>query len=87
MTLLKRSIFVIPSAALEDLPVRMGHELATDFLCAWTAQWDPRLLESLGTLPEWKKADGSSLDLNASLVLCPEISKSKLDVPDRKSVV
>ena len=86
MTLLKRSIFVIPSAALEDLPVRMGHELATDFLCAWTAQWDPRLLESLDTLPEWKKADGSSLDLNASLVLCPEISKSKLDVPIREQL-
>ncbi len=86
MTQLKRSIFVIPSSALEDLPARMGHELATDFLCGWTAQWDPRLLESLGTLPEWKKADGSSLDLNASLVLCPEVSKSKLEVPIREQL-
>ncbi len=86
MTELKRSIFVIPSSALEDLPARMGHELATDFLCAWTAQWDPRLLESLGTLPEWKKAESSSLDLNASLVLCPEVSKSKLEVPIREQL-
>ncbi len=79
MTQLKRSVFVIPSSALEDLPPRMGHALAADFLCAWTAQWDPRLLESLGTLPEWKKADGSSLDLHDSLVLCPEVSNSTLE--------
>lgn len=79
MTQLKRSVFVIPSSALEDLPTRMGHALAADFLCAWTAQWDPRLLVSLGTLPEWKKADASSLDLYDSLVLCPEVSKSKLE--------
>ncbi len=86
MTQLKRSIFVIPSSALEDLPPRMGHELAADFLCAWTAQWDPRLLVPLATLPEWKKADSSSLDLSASLVLCPEVSKSKLEVPVREQL-
>ncbi len=86
MTKLKRSIFVIPSSALEDLPPRMGHELAVDFLGAWTAQWDPRLLSLLATLPEWKKADGSSLDLSDSLVLCPEISKSKLEVPVREQL-
>ena len=64
----------------------MGNELAADFLCAWTAQWDPRLLSALNTLPEWKKADGSSLDLNASLVLCPEVSKPKLEVPFREQL-
>ena len=87
MTQLKRSIFVIPSSALEDLPPRMGHEFAADFLCAWTAQWDPRLLAHLATLPEWKKADSSSLDLSASLILCPEVSKSKLEVPVREQLL
>ncbi len=86
MTELKRSVLVIPSSSLEDLPARMGHELAVDFLISWTSQWDPRLLSSLVTLPEWKKADGSSLDLNCSLVLCPEISKAKLDVPLREQL-
>ncbi len=84
--LLTRSILVIPSSSLEELPARMGNELAADFLCAWTAQWDPRLLAALNTLPEWKKADGSSLDLNASLVLCPEVSKPKLEVPFREQL-
>lgn len=86
MTQLKRSIFVIPSSALEDLPPRMGHPLASDFLAAWTSQWDPRLLVGLGTLPEWKKADGSSLDLNASLVLCPEVSRPKIEVSTREQL-
>ena len=84
MTELKRSIFVVPTSSLEDLPNRMGHELALDFLNAWTSQWDPRLLVALGTLPEWKKADGSSLDLEHSLILCPQVSKSKLDQPLRE---
>ena len=83
---LTRSILVIPSSSLEELPARMGNELAADFLCAWTAQWDPRLLDGLKTLPEWKKADGSSLDLNASLVLCPEVSKPKLEVSTREQL-
>ena len=86
MTQLKRSIFVIPSSALEDLPPRMGHQLASDFLTAWTSQWDPRLLVALGTLPEWKKADGSSLDLNASLVLCPDVSLPKIEVSTREQL-
>ena len=86
MTQLKRSIFVIPSSTLEDLPPRMGHPLASDFLAAWTSQWDPRLLVALGTLPEWKKADGSSLDLNASLVLCPNVSLPKIEVSTREQL-
>ena len=87
MTALKRSVFVIPSSTLEDLPPRMGHELATDFLCGWTSQWDPRLLTALETLPEWKKADSSALDIQSGLVLCPEVSKAKLDVPLREQLV
>ena len=84
MTELKRSIFVIPSSSLEDLPKAMGNDLAMDFLNGWTAQWDPRLLDSLQTLPEWKKADGSALDLEDALVVCPSISRSKLDQPLRE---
>ncbi len=87
MTELKRSVFVIPSSTLEDLPPRMGNELAADFLGAWTSQWDPRILSSMATLPEWKKADGSSLDLSHALVLCPDASQPKLDTPLREQLV
>ena len=84
MTSLQRSIFVIPSTALEELPKRMGHPLALDFLTAWTSQWDPRLLVGLGNVPEWKKIDGNSLDLEHALILCPEASRKKLDQPQRE---
>jgi hypothetical protein len=84
MTDLKRSIFVIPCSSLDELPKRMGHELAQDFLTAWTSQWDPRLLSSLGCLPEWKKADGSSMDLEDALIVCPQISSAPLDQPLRE---
>lgn len=62
----------------------MGHELALDFLTAWTTQWDPRLLAGLGNVPEWKKIDGNSLDLEHALILCPEVSRQKLDQPQRE---
>jgi len=79
MTDLKRSIFVIPSSSLEDLPKRMGHGAALDFLTAWTSQWDPRLLSALNGLPEWKKADGNSLDLEHALLVCPQVANAQLD--------
>ncbi|MEQ1826202.1 MAG: hypothetical protein ABL921_09650 [Pirellula sp.] len=84
MTELKRSIFVIPSSSLDDLPKAMGHEMALDFLTAWTSQWDPRLLSAMGGLPEWKRADGASLDLEDALLVCPNISKPPLDQPLRE---
>lgn len=86
MSELKRSIFVIPSSALEDLPAKMGHAQAKDFLCGWTSQWDPRVLLAIPSLPEWKRAESSALDLEHSLVLCPDISQDKLDVPIREQI-
>lgn len=62
----------------------MGHSLALDFLTAWTSQWDPRLLTGLGSVPEWKKIDGNSLDLEHALIVCPEVSRTKLDQPQRE---
>lgn len=84
MAEIKRSIFVIPSSSLEDLPKRMGHDQALDFLTAWTAQWDPRLLAGLETLPEWKKGDVSALDVEDALIVCPSSAKSKIDQPLRE---
>jgi hypothetical protein len=84
MTQLRRSVFVIPSSTLDELPTGMGNARASDFLNAWTSQWDPRLLVHLSAVPEWKRADGSALDLEHALVLCPEVSKTKIDQPQRE---
>jgi alpha-mannosidase len=62
----------------------MGHEPAADFLVAWTSQWDPRLIHSMGCLPEWKRADSSSLDLEDALVVCPQSAESQFDQPLRE---
>lgn len=87
MTLIQRSVVVIPSYAIEDIPTGLGSELASDFLMSWTALWDPRLLVGLNTLPEWKRTDSSSLDLESALVLVPTVCKEKVDQPQRERLM
>jgi hypothetical protein len=87
MTLIQRSVVVIPSYAIEDIPTGLGSELASDFLMSWTALWDPRLLVGLNTLPEWKRTDSSSLDLESALVLVPTVCKDKVDQPQRERLM
>lgn len=84
MSSIQRSVIVVPSYALEDLPTGVGHETASDFLGAWTVGWDPRLLVALGVLPEWKRTDSSSLELENTLVIIPEWSRDKVDQPQRE---
>ena len=84
MSPIQRSVIVVPSYAIEDLPTGVGHETAADFLAAWTVGWDPRLLVALNTLPEWKRSDSSSLELESSLVLVPNWSRDKVDQPQRE---
>lgn len=87
MTLIQRSVVVIPSYAIEDIPTGLGSELAADFLKSWTSLWDPRLLVGLNTLPEWKRTDSSSLDLESALVLVPTVCKEKVDQPQRERLM
>lgn len=77
----KRSVIVIPGFSLEELPANIESEHALDFLNAWTSQWDPRILRALSLLPEWKRADYGSLDLEDALVLCPTLARSQVDQP------
>lgn len=84
MSPIQRSVIVVPSYAIEDLPTGVGHETAADFLAAWTVGWDPRLLVALNALPEWKRSDSSSLELESSLVVIPEWSRDKVDQPQRE---
>ncbi|MFY7875620.1 MAG: hypothetical protein ACOVQM_09265, partial [Pirellula sp.] len=67
MSNLQRSVVVIPSYSMEELPDGLGHEVSSDFLNAWTVGWDARLLICLGTLPEWKRPEGGALELENAL--------------------
>ncbi|MFN7888721.1 MAG: hypothetical protein ACK5OC_00400 [Pirellula sp.] len=84
MSNLQRSVVVIPSYSVEELPNGLGHEVSSDFLNAWTVGWDARLLVCLGTLPEWKRPDSGALELENALVLCPEVCREKVDIPQRE---
>lgn len=84
MTTLQRSVFVIPTSSLDDLPNHLGADIAADFLTAWTATWDPRLLQAMAGVPETKRADGHSLDLENALIVCPNLSREKVDQPLRE---
>lgn len=84
MSHLQRSVVVIPSYSVEELPSGLGHEVSSDFLNAWTVGWDARLLVGLGTLPEWKRPDSGALELENALVLCPEVCREKVDIPQRE---
>lgn len=84
MSSIQRSVIVVPSYALEDLPTGVGHDTAADFLAAWTVGWDPRFLVALGVLPEWKRTDSSSLELENTLVVIPSWSRDKVDQPQRE---
>lgn len=84
MTTLQRSVFVIPTSSLDDLPNHMGADFAADFLNAWTATWDPRLLVLFAGVPETKRADGHALDLEHALIVCPKLSSDRVDQPLRE---
>jgi alpha-mannosidase len=76
-----RSVFAVSSASLDDLPSQAGAELAQDYLTAWTSLWDPRILRCIEAVPEWRRSDTSGLDLEDALIVCPELSLSRIDQP------
>lgn len=84
MSNIQRSVIVSPCYAIEDLPKDVGPELTSDFLNAWIIGWDPRLLTGLNILPEWKRSDSGSLDLENALIVVPEMSRDKVDIPQRE---
>ena len=67
MTQLKRSVFVIPSSALEDLPTRMELALAADFDPCWQAA--DKLAER-GIASAYDEAKRALVDLSDVYALC-----------------
>ncbi len=60
--------------------------MASDFLNAWSALWHPSVLHCCRSLPEWKRSDSSSLDLDRAVILVPQASASRVDSPLRERI-
>ncbi|MBM3967814.1 MAG: hypothetical protein FJ308_22570, partial [Planctomycetes bacterium] len=81
MTTFSRCVFAVSTTSLDDVPRGQGSPLSLDYLIAWTSLWDPRVLVSLGYVPEWRRGDTSGLDLEDALVVCPDLSRDRIDQP------
>jgi alpha-mannosidase len=81
-----RLVLALATPSLEELPQcastpEEATSLYHDYHAAWTALWSPLILASTGFLPESRRADTSGLDLENSLLIVPDVSKSKIDQP------
>ncbi len=76
-----RLIAVLPCYSLDDIAKNLDELTCQEFHACWTVLWHPGLLARTNVLPEWKRADQGSLDLEKSLVLCPTSSADSIDTP------
>ncbi len=83
---LQRLIIVQPCYSLEDLPRNLDQGSAADYHACWTSLWHPAFLVTVSGLPEWKRSDSSSLDVQSSLILVPKASESHLDSTLRERI-
>jgi alpha-mannosidase len=80
----KRLILALPGGAPEDLSEALAADFAEDLLASWTALWHPELIHCTQTIPEWKRSDLSSLDVEQALVLVPKASQSLMETTLRE---
>ncbi len=76
-----RLIAVLPCYSLDDIAKNLEEQTCREFHSAWTALWHPSILTRSSLLPEWKRADQSSLDLENALIVCPESAMKDIDQP------
>jgi alpha-mannosidase len=81
---IQRLAFVLPSYGLDDFPTKLDEAIAADLHAAWTCLWHPALIAHAGAVPEWKRADGTALDIESALIMCPKAAESKVDAPIRE---
>ena len=74
-----RLVFILPCQGLDDFPSHLEPKEAENLLATWTSLWHPSLLKLSGCIPEWKRADSSSLDIQNALLVCPEVSEARID--------
>jgi len=76
-----RLIAVLPCYSLDDIAKNLDELTCQEFHACWTALWHPGLLAKTNALPEWKRADQGSLDLENGLVICPASASESIDTP------
>jgi hypothetical protein len=76
-----RLIAVLPCYSLEDISKELTDPQIAEFHTAWTVLWHPLVLAESSGIPEWKRSDASSLDIEHALVLVPSASSTPLDAP------
>ena len=76
-----RLIAVLPCYSLEDISKDLRDPQIAEFHAAWTALWHPLILSYATGIPEWKRSDGSSLDVEQALVLVPSATSSPVEAP------
>jgi len=52
-----RIVVFLPCHTLDDFPTWLEEQEADDVLAAWTAAWEPRILATIGRVPEWASVD------------------------------
>ena len=82
----RRLVIVIPCFSLDDFPENLEEAIAANFLESWSALWHPRLLGVCKSLPEWKRSDASSLDIENAVILLPQASQGRIDAPLRERI-
>jgi alpha-mannosidase len=82
-----RLVAVLPCYSLDDLSKNLDEAVCREFHAAWTALWHPSILAISTFLPEWKRSDGSSLDLENALVVGPASTMQTVDIPLRERLV
>ena len=66
-----RLIAVLPCYSLDDVSKELADPQIAEFHAAWTVLWHPALLSDASGVPEWKRADASSLDVEHALIVMP----------------
>ncbi len=79
-----RLVAVLPCYALDDLPKNQDETGCRAFHAAWTSLWHPSILSLSIVLPEWKRSDENSLNLENALVVGAESVLQNVDHPLRE---
>ncbi len=69
---------LLPCHSLEDFPLHYAGDEAANLLHAWTALWHPALINCVGDIPGWHRADDPPEDIANRLLIIPNTSEPLL---------
>jgi len=68
----ERIVVFLPCHSLDDFPTWLDDDGADDLLAAWTAAWHPRLIATVGSMPDWASAEYPPRDAATVLGIVPD---------------